>query len=137
MSEGEASGVRFGVYIPPDLARELEEFMSKARVTSKSHIVQEALRLFLAENRWRLSGELVGAIGLIYNHEVGNADAELTDIQHHYLDVILGSFHVHLDEENCLLFIIVKGSSERIRRLLDEVRAVKAVKSARTLLLAY
>lgn len=130
-------GVRFGVYIPPDLAKELYEYMSKLGVTSKSHLIQEALRLFLAEYRWRVSGKVVGAIGLIYNHDVGDIDEELTDIQHKYLDIVVGSFHIHLDKENCLLMIVVRGESKRIKNLLDEIIRVKGVKTARTLLLTY
>ena len=130
-------GVRFGVYIPPDLAKELNECMSKLGIRSKSQLVQEALRLFIAEHRWRLSGQVVGAIGIIYNHDVGEVDEELTDIQHKYLDIIVGAFHLHLDRENCLLMIVVKGESNKIRSLLDELIKVKGVKTARPLLLTY
>lgn len=137
IGSGSNKGTRFGVYIPPDLAKELDECMNKLGITSKSHLVQEALRLFLAEHRWRLSGNVVGALGVIYNHDVGNVDEELTDVQHKYLDIIAGAFHLHLDKENCLLVIIVKGESQRIKNLLDEIIKLKGVKSARPLLLAY
>ncbi len=130
-------GVRFGVYIPPDLAKELNECMGKLEIRSKSQLVQEALRLFIAEHRWKLSGQVVGAIGVIYNHDVGEVDEELTDIQHKYLDIVVGAFHLHLDRENCLLMIVVRGESSKIKGLLNELIKVKGVKIARPLLLAY
>lgn len=34
---GNEKGVRFGIYIPPDLAKELDEYMSKLGMASKSH----------------------------------------------------------------------------------------------------
>lgn len=130
-------GIRFGVYIPEDLGRELEVCMRRLGIGSKSRVVQEALRLFIAEHRWRLSGSVVGAIGVVYSHGVGHADEELTDIQHNYLDVILSSLHVHLDKENCMLIIVVRGDSGRLKSLLESISRVRGVKVARPLLLSH
>ncbi len=137
LTNGAVKGVRFGVYVPPDLAKDLNECMSKLGIKSKSQLVQEALRLFIAEHRWKLSGQVVGVIGVIYNHEVGEVDEKLTDIQHKYLDIVVGAFHLHLDRENCLLIIVVRGESSKIKSLLDELIKIKGVKTARPLLLAY
>lgn len=92
-----------------DPAKELDEYMSKLGMTSEFHLIQEALRLFIAEHRWRFSGNVVGAISVICNHDVGDADEELTNIQHEFLDIIVEAFHLYLGHENYLLMILVKG----------------------------
>ena len=73
----------------------------------------------------------------MYSHEVGHADEELTDVQHNYLDVILSSLHVHLDKENCMLIIVVRGDSGRLKSLLESISRVRGVKVARPLLLSH
>ena len=131
-----SEGVRFGVYIPKDLAKEVEECMRRLGIESKSRLVQEALRLFIAEHRWRLGGKVVGAIGIVYSHDVSGADEELTDVQHRHLDVVVSAVHVHLDPKNCLLIVIVRGDSEEIRRLVEELNRVKGVKILRLMLMS-
>jgi len=129
-------GTRFGVYLPEELDRELEELMKVLGIDSRSRLVQEALRLFLAEHRWRMGGYVVGIVGVLYNHDVGDIDAELTDIQHRYLDIVVSSMHVHLARDKCLLAIVVRGDASRVRNLVNELQALKGVKMCRTLLFA-
>ncbi len=127
---------KFGVYVSEDIARELEKCMATLGVKSKSRLVQEALRYFIAEHRWRLGGRVAGVLGILYDHEIGHADEELTDIQHHYLDVITSALHVHLDERRCMLIIVVRGDSDRIKKLLAEIERVRGVLAAKPMLIS-
>ena len=111
--------------------------MKLSGMSSKSKVIQEALRLFIIEQRWRLAeGKVAGVLGVIYDHEVGHADEVLTDIQHKYLDVVISTMHIHLDVRNCMLAIAVRGSAERVRELINEIEKVKGVKLVRPMLMA-
>ncbi len=127
--------LKFGVYLPEELANELNECMKVLGVSSKSRLIQEALRLFINENRWRLGGKAVGTIGVIYDHTVPDVDEVLTDIQHDYLDIVISTIHVHLDKRRCMLNILVKGNVDRIKELLSKLINVRGVLFARPLLL--
>lgn len=127
--------VKFGVYLPEDLARDLDECMKITGIKKKSKIVQEALRLFIAEHKWKTVGKASGIIGVIYNHEVKGVDEKLTDIQHDYLDIIVSALHVHLDKEKCMLAIIIRGSTKRIKKLLNSIINTKGVLLAKPMLL--
>jgi len=128
--------VKFGVYLPEDLAKELQEFMKLSGVGSKSKVIQEALRLFVIEQRWRLAeGNVAGVLGVIYDHEVGNVDELLTDIQHRYLDVVVSTMHIHLDARNCMLAIAIKGNAEKVRKLISEIESIRGVKLVRAMLM--
>lgn len=129
------SKTKFGVYIPDRLVKDLELCMKTAGIKSKSKLIQEALRLFIAEHRWRLVGRVVGIIGVIYNHSIGHVDERLTDLQHEFLDIVVSTIHVHLDKERCMLAIIVRGDTERIKNLLNNVMRLRGVLIARPLLL--
>jgi len=129
-------GQRFGIYIPRELLRELEEIMRAIGARSKSKVIQEALRTFIAEQKWKTAGKAVGIIGVVYNHDVDDIDAKLTDIQHQFLDIIVSTLHVHLDRERCLLAIVVKGDASRVRDLYNTILGLDGVISARPMLLA-
>ena len=119
------------------MAKELQEFMRLSELGSKSKVIQEALRLFIIEQRWRLAeGKVAGVLGVIYDHEVGHADEVLTDIQHKYLDVVISTMHIHLDARKCMLAIAVRGSAERVHNLIREIERVKGVKLVRPMLMA-
>lgn len=71
--------------------------------------------------------DVVGGVGIVYDHEVGHADDEIMDIQHRHLEVIAPSLHVHLDAENCLLIIAVRRSSRlELSRHMSMFRAGSA-----------
>jgi len=105
-------------------------------IKNRSKLIQEALRLFIVENRWVTSAEVVGSISILYDHSIANIDEMLTDIQHIFRDVVISSMHVHLDENRCMLVIAVKGSSQRVKEFLDKVRMLKGTLIVRHTLLS-
>ncbi|MEM0489860.1 MAG: CopG family ribbon-helix-helix protein [Ignisphaera sp.] len=128
--------MRIGVYIPKELAEEITRIMNEIGIDSVSKVVQEGLRLYIAEYRWRTEGDVVGAIGIIYDHEVGHVDEELTDLQHKYIDIIVSSLHIHLDLRNCLIIIIVRGLSKTIKKFLEDIEKIRGVKMVRLMLMS-
>ncbi len=127
---------KFGIYIPESLANELEDCMRTLGLRSKSALVREALKLFINEHKWKTAKQVVGIIGLIYDHEMKGVDEELTDIQHAYLELVVSTLHVHLDRRRCMLAIVVRGYTDKIKELLGRLVSVRGVEIARTMLLA-
>ena len=127
---------RFGVYVPDDLAKDIDACMKTLGLKSKSKLIQEALRLFINEHKWKLKGKAVGIVGIVYDHEASDVDEKLTDIQHRYLDTIVSSVHVHLDKRRCMLAIIVRGRTENIRHLINDIINIKGILTIRQMLLA-
>ncbi|MCC6041451.1 MAG: CopG family transcriptional regulator [Desulfurococcaceae archaeon] len=122
------SGRKTGIYIPSELERELEALLEKRGGGSISQVVQEALRSYLSELRIREKCVVVGSITVLYNHDVEGVDSALTDLQHDYMDIILFANHVHLDRENCLLTVVVRGLSERVEELTSKLTSIRGVR---------
>lgn len=127
--------LKVGIYIPNDIVDRLRKIMENLGIGSLSRVVQESLRLYIAEHSWRMEGEVVGAIGILYDHEVGHVDEELTDVQHRYLAIVVSSMHVHLDQRNCLLVIVVRGLSSTIKDFVNDVEKIKGVKLVRLMMM--
>lgn len=127
---------KFGIYVPEELMRELEDCMKSLGIKNKSLIFREALRLFISEHKWRAGGSILGVISVVYNHEVKGIDAKLTDIQHDYLNEIISTLHIHIDRKNCMLILALKGSSERVKDLLEKIIKLRGVKLVRPVLMS-
>jgi CopG family nickel-responsive transcriptional regulator len=52
----------------------------------------------------------------------------LTEVQHRFHTVICSSMHVHLDEDNCLEIIAIRGPTNDVRDLTAALQTQKGVK---------
>jgi CopG family nickel-responsive transcriptional regulator len=122
---------RFSISAPPELLREFDDAIKSAG-QDRSKAIQRAMRLFLSEQRWvGRHGECAGAVVLIYDHEVHDADEGLTDLQHGFRNVINSSLHLHIDERNCLQIIAVRGECGVVNSLIDSISKCKGVKEVK------
>jgi len=118
---------RISVSVPPDLLDEFD-LLVKEMGYDRSKAVQKAMRNFITEYKFKeLEGEGVGALLVLYDHEIPGLDSLLTDVQHSYEDVITSSMHLHLDERRCLEIIAVKGGLGRIQDLAKELMSKRGV----------
>lgn len=67
-------------------------------------------------------------ITLLYDHHGSDLSRKLTDIQHHALDAVISTTHVHIDEQNCLEFLAVRGEAREIEQLAHRLIGLKGVK---------
>jgi CopG family transcriptional regulator, nickel-responsive regulator len=72
-----------------------------------------------------------GAITLIYDHHARLLLDKLNDLQHKVFAAIMSSVHVHLDHDNCLEAILVRGKSSLVQELANSLIATKGVKHGR------
>ena len=78
---------------------------------------------------WKKSkGEVTGVITLVYDHHRRELVDGLINIQHDHQGMIVASQHVHLDHDNCLEVIIVRGAAAAIVKLASHLRSAKGVK---------
>ena len=133
-----SSGVaRISVSLPPELLKSLDEFVKRSGY-DRSKIVQQAIRNTLSEMEWLQPSEeeVAGALITLYDHTVKGAEELLTDFQHDFRDVVQGSFHMHLDDRNCLEAIFVRGSINKVRELLQKIEGLKSVKQVKVSVIA-
>jgi CopG family nickel-responsive transcriptional regulator len=124
---------RVSLALPNDLLRELNGALKSQGYASRSEAVRDAIRDFLASYRWRqeLRGEQLGALLVVYEHDIRGLTDSMMDIQHANREIIGAVQHVHLDDKHCLEALIVKGRGSDIRRLVDRLGALRGVKQAK------
>lgn len=121
--------IRFGVSIEKELLDAFDEIIERKGYNSRSEAIRDLIRDFIIREKWNIGKEKVaGSISLVYEHDVYGLSEKLTEIQHHYHDVIISTLHIHLDEKNCMEIILVRGVIEKIKKLYDEISSLKWVR---------
>ena len=121
---------RFGVSLDKNLLDKFDSLIHKRSYTNRSEAIRDMIRKELIKEEWDSDKEIAGAITLIYDHHKRELMNKIVDIQHDYGEIIISTQHVHLDHNNCLEIIAVKGSPKKAEELMDKLGAVKGVKHA-------
>jgi CopG family nickel-responsive transcriptional regulator len=70
----------------------------------------------------------VAALSYVYNHHERQLANRLTEIQHARHDVAVAALHVHLDHDNCLETLVLRGPLEDVRACADAIIAQTGVR---------
>ncbi len=122
------SVVRFSVSLDKDLLARFDRRTAEQRCPTRSKAIGDLVRASLVRTEWQAGEEVAGAIVLVYDHHKSDILARLTDVQHDCHDTIISTQHVHLDHDNCLEIVAVRGTSTAIEAILSRLKAVKGLK---------
>lgn len=120
--------VRFGVSLEKDLLDEFDRFVRDGHFANRSQGLRSLIRDQLVKREWLKGKEVAGTITLVYDHHRRELVKKLTSVQHDFHDIIISTQHIHLDHNNCLEIVVVKGKPKEAQGLLFVLRAVKGVK---------
>ncbi|UMZ75126.1 nickel-responsive transcriptional regulator NikR [Natranaerofaba carboxydovora] len=120
---------RFGISIPETLLVEFDKVINRKGYPNRSEAIRDLIREHLIEKEWTDDREEVaGTVTLVYDHHVKGLTNHLVALQHDYHDMILSTMHIHLDHDNCLEVLVVKGKAKRAQEMVEQMTTVKGVK---------
>ncbi len=123
---------RIGVAIDSDLLKKFDDLIAARGYTNRSEAFRDLIRDELVEEASQMpDAEVVGTLTLVYNHHVRMLSDRLTDLQHEHFHHILSTLHVHLDHDNCLEVLIIRGRAQSVKRIADALISTKGVKHGR------
>jgi len=120
--------IRFGVSLEKDLLDGFDRLIKEEKYPNRSEAFRDLIREKLVKTEWQGSEIVAGAITLVYDHHKRALLSILTDIQHDYHNFIISGQHIHLDYNNCLEIIVVKGKPKEITALANKLKSAKGVK---------
>ncbi len=120
--------VRFGVSLEEALLKKFDENIKNNKYTNRSEAIRDLIREDLVKKQWQGNKEVIGVITLVFNHHKRELVNHLMDIQHDFHDNILYSQHLHMDDDNCLEVIAIKGMTTQIKKLYGNLKSCKGVK---------
>lgn len=123
---------RIGVSIDSALLEKFDQLMAQRGYSNRSEAFRDLIRDELVRKAWEQGdNEVVGTVTLVYDHHVRMLNEKLTDMQHHAFHNILSTLHVHLDHDNCLEVLVVRGKASDVQRISDALISTKGVKHGR------
>lgn len=118
---------RFGVSLEEDILKALDEYVIENKFPNRSQAIRHLVEKNLVEKKWQCNQIVAGAVVLLYDHHRGDVTIKSNDTQHEYFDVILSTQHFHLNHENCLEIVAVKGTANRLTELSDKLIGIKGI----------
>jgi len=119
---------RFGISIDKTLLDNFDRLIREQKYTNRSEAFRDLIREELVKTAWKQGREVAGAITFIYDHHQRDLLNKIVDIQHHFQKLIISTQHIHLDGENCLEIVAVKGNSTEVQKLAGRLKSIKGVR---------
>ncbi|MBN2284647.1 MAG: nickel-responsive transcriptional regulator NikR [Deltaproteobacteria bacterium] len=120
--------VRFGVSLEKKLLDRFDRLIRNKNYTNRSEALRDLIRAELVRKEWAGDSEVAGAITYVYDHHKRELLNRLVSIQHDYQNIIVSTQHIHLDHDNCLEVVVVRGKARNVEEVADRLRSVKGVK---------
>jgi CopG family transcriptional regulator, nickel-responsive regulator len=119
---------RTGVSLEDDLLKKFDKVIARRGYKNRSEAIRDLIRESLVDEAVDQNRPVVATLSMIYDHHKPNLSNKLTEIQHHSHGSVLAATHVHLDSDNCLEVVIMKGRSGEVQHLADHMLAMQGVK---------
>jgi CopG family nickel-responsive transcriptional regulator len=121
---------RFTISLDESLAEEFDRLAETRGYQNRSEAIRDLLRREVEQARQRQgeAGHCVANLSYVYNHHERDLAERLTGLQHGHHDLTVATMHAHLDHDNCLESVILKGPVQEVRRFADALIAERGVR---------
>jgi CopG family nickel-responsive transcriptional regulator len=119
---------RFGVSLDKALLDKFDRYIRERNYSNRSEAFRDLIRQELIKKEWDEGADVAGAITLIYDHHRRDLLAKITYLQHDFQKIIISTQHIHLDHDNCLEIVAVRGQSREVTKLANMLKSIKGVK---------
>ncbi|MCQ9617582.1 nickel-responsive transcriptional regulator NikR [Paenalcaligenes niemegkensis] len=108
---------RLTISVDNALADAFDELVKKKSYLNRSEAFRDLVRKELgdAELEDSDSSWCVGTLTYVYDHHARQLANRLTEMQHNHHDIVVASQHVHLDHNNCLETLIMRGRANEVK----------------------
>jgi CopG family nickel-responsive transcriptional regulator len=120
--------VRFGVSLDGSLLKEFDEKIAAEGYETRSKAVSDLLKEYVIGKEFDSGGNVAGAITILYDHHNRDLLSDLMQLQHDYHEEVISIQHIHLDHDNCLEILAVKGGADSIKELYSSLKTMKGIK---------
>ena len=121
---------RFSISLEEELLTIFDEHIMARSYTNRSEAIRDLIRKAFIKDEWQADKTVMGVISLVYDHHQHKLQEKVTLVQHDYHHHIVSTTHVHMDHDNCLEVIVVRGKAKDVKELADRLAALRGVRDA-------
>ena len=121
---------RFTISIDEDLAREFDALIAARGYSNRSEAVRDILRAQIEQARLARdeATHCIANLSYVYNHHERDLAERVTHDQHERHDLCVATLHAHLDHDNCMESVILRGPAAEVRAFADALIARPGVR---------
>ena len=121
---------RFTISLDEKLAMEFDRLIRERGYDNRSEAVRDILREKLETSRLdhEEAPDCIAALSYIYNHHERDLAERLTAAQHDHHDLTVATMHAHLDHDNCMETVILRGPTKDVREFAHAMMAERGVR---------
>jgi CopG family nickel-responsive transcriptional regulator len=117
---------RVSLALDEELLRTVDGLMVKQGEINRSRFINSLLANALAGIIEETTGGYVlSLVVLMYDHELGDVEKNVTDLQHEFKDLIRVTTHVHVGDRDCVEVIHAMGEYGKVQELVSRLSAIK------------
>jgi CopG family transcriptional regulator, nickel-responsive regulator len=128
---------RITITIDDDLIANLNQFITRRGYTNRSEAIRDLARAAIQQATLDMGGgthSCVGAVIYVYDHSARQVLQRLVEVSGDRPDLSRTILHVDLDHGRCIEVMVLRGRTEEVRRLSDQVIAQRGVRHGRLVL---
>jgi CopG family nickel-responsive transcriptional regulator len=118
------------ISVDDELADTFDRLVQEKGYGSRSEAFRDLLRGAVGEQQF-LAGaakHCVGTLSYVYNHHERQLARRLTGMQHEHHDLTVSTMHAHLDHDNCIETVILRGPTDAVLTFAQTVIAQSGVR---------
>jgi CopG family nickel-responsive transcriptional regulator len=124
---------RITISLRSELAEQFDEFIQKKGYSNRSEAMRDLIRDRLEAERLQAQddGFCIGILSYVYDIEEYDLPSRLAKALNEFHDICVSSHQTHLDHNNRLESVVLRGASRRVRSFADSLIAERGVRHGR------
>lgn len=121
---------RFTISLDEDLAARFDTLIATRGYDNRSEAVRDLIRTRIDEAHLQTSSAhwCVASINYVYDHEDKTVAERVLSLQHEHHDLVITSLHTHLDHQDCLETVVLKGPIKAVHLFSQTLIALRGVR---------
>ena len=123
---------RISISLPGGLLANFDLMVERRGYGNRSKAVVEILNRELVDYGSELGNSVMaGTVTIVYSNGNGSVQSGLSAIERRYIDEVIGSLHVQLENDHTMEVVLVQGAGDKLREIADELTACRGVLTGR------
>lgn len=120
---------RLTISVDDDLADDFDALVLAQGYENRSEAFRDLLRTTLGQRQMAASpdGPCVATLSYVYDHHARQLAMRLADMQHDHHELTVSTMHAHLDHDQCIETLILRGKTSDVQTFAQSLMAQAGV----------
>lgn len=118
---------RISITIPEKTVEALDQTIVEEHYESRSQAIVDMINKHLIAEQAQQNAVMVGTLTLLYDASCMPLRMQLLDLQQKFLEQVISSLHIQLDQQKILEVMLLQGGSNDLKQISQQFTALKGV----------